>query len=115
MTGTMVSYLACGGPGHSYSVGLRLFEVVIVLVLLAGLVSLIIGLRQRSTAAKQSPPPKPGYPPQWPGGYPPRPPRRPGSKGAMLIRLGVALLGPWGAVFAVLVVTGVLVPRIADG
>ncbi len=78
MTGTMISYLACG-PGHSVSVGLRAVEVVGVLLPLAGLVSLVIGLTQRFAAAKQPPPPFPGYPAGPPPGPPPGP-KRPGER-----------------------------------
>ncbi len=90
MAGTIISYLACGS-GHSVSVGLQAIEVVGVLLPLAGLVSLVIGLTQRFAAAKQPPPPFPGYP----AGAPPGPkPRGPGPKpkGTTFIMAGVALV-----------------------
>jgi hypothetical protein len=65
MTGTMVIYLACG-PGHPVSVALRVVEVVGVLLPIAGLVSLITGLWQRSAAAKQPSRPFQGYPARRP-------------------------------------------------
>jgi hypothetical protein len=101
MTGTVI-YLACA-PSHPVSVGLRIFEVVGVLLPVAGLVLLIID------SAKQPPqpfqgypagkPPQanypgsafPGYPQQW-GGYPPVPPPRSKPKGTAFTIVGVALL-----------------------
>jgi hypothetical protein len=108
MTGTMVIYLACG-PGHPVSVALRVVEVVGVLLPVAGLVSLITGLWQRSAAAKQPSrpfqgyparrPPQanyprsapPGHPQQWAGGHLPGRPPRPKPKGTTFIMVGVAL------------------------
>jgi hypothetical protein len=108
MTDTTLIYLACA-PGHPVSFGLRIVELVGALLPIAGVVFLIIGLTQRSAAAKRPPqpfqghpggkPPQANYPrsappappQQWAYGYPPGPPPRPKPKGTAFTYVGVAL------------------------